>query len=255
MARLNGFAAEEIVDLADARARHSGVEQRVQQSFSRRLDRIIPTIGGALVRSGLTGERPRNDAGDIVRRLQKPACQLTRAIKLRQGNDAFVRGNLKNGIRRSVHDPAAGPLVLGAKPIDDLGPARDGVADDGAARVPCEALQDCGGKAVRKRREGSFEVEASNFPVSSRAVLAGRGRAHGSPRAGRVTAPLNPLEVLDVSEAKPFQTRECETAGRAGEISQRIAARVPVRHGVRRRADSYAVENEDYRPLHAGASE
>jgi len=121
-----------------------------------------------------------------------------------------------------------------------------GGVKDVASRLPIRTFVDHGPrKAIRKRGKGLHQMHAGNFPVSGRAVLARRRRSHASPRPGSIPTPAQSFERFDVAQAKQLQAGKLQPTARARQITQRVAALVPVIACVGGLADPNTVENYD----------
>src|SRR6185503_9466187 len=101
-----------------------------QQGHFRRFDREITPVSGALVLAGRAYERPRDDARGVVGRHQDVTRDFAGAVQLLKAHGLLVSRYLENRIRRRVHDPRAGALVLLAELRDHRGATRGHVADD-----------------------------------------------------------------------------------------------------------------------------
>jgi hypothetical protein len=181
-----------------------------------------------------------------MRWYQHPTRQLARTIELGEWNHFFVRRNLKNRIGRRINDPATSATLLLGEPTDHIGPAANNVTDDAAPGLSRKPVEQISGKSIRVRWERLREMHAGYLPMTGRAVLPRRRRTHTSPGASSVTTPLHAFERLYVPKTKPLQARQLESAARAGEVAQCIAADVTVGGGIRSLADTNAVE-DDYR--------
>ena len=94
--------------------------QEVEQGVAGRGQGVVVPVGGATKRTGLADERPGDDSPDIHRRHEIEG-DLAHPIEILHRDDVFVRRNLKDAVGRRVDDGPAGPDVLRAKAIDDLG--------------------------------------------------------------------------------------------------------------------------------------
>ena len=130
---------EDVADLADADDPAAARDQPVEQRRFGRRDGVVAPVGGALEgRGGLADERPRDDPADI-QRIDQLAHDLAELIKPLEAEMGLVRGDLEDRIGGCVADRLAGPDVLLAEPLDDLGSRRMAVAQD-AGQLPPRAM-------------------------------------------------------------------------------------------------------------------
>ena len=103
---------------------------------------------------GLADERPGDHPAD-VQRIDQLARQLAELVEPLEAEMPFMRGDLDNGIRRRVADRLAGPDMLLAEPVDDLGARGMAVAENAGQRLPRRSSPrvSAGGKARHGLRE------------------------------------------------------------------------------------------------------
>src|SRR6266540_691609 len=174
MPRTDPSTGEEIVDFSDAGAWNARRSESVEKSFIGRLDRVVPPVRRSRIMSRRSFEGARDHPRNVVRRYEHLTRHLAGRVKLGERDDTLVRRDLENRIRRRVNDPRARSLVLLSELLNDRGAARRDVADYAPPGPGRECLQQFAGKALRKSREGLFEMNAGDLPVPGRAVLARR---------------------------------------------------------------------------------
>src|ERR1700751_2129097 len=126
--------------------------------------------------AGRSGERAGDDASHAVRPLQKFTGDFTHFVKVGDGNDFFVGGDLEDAVAGSVNDGFAGADVLFAKLLDDFGAGGRLVADGFAADARLESADDFRRKAVLVHRKSLLEPHPGHFPVAGSGVFAWRVR-------------------------------------------------------------------------------
>ena len=160
----------------------------------RRRHRVIVAIRRARERSRLAHERPRDHAPHFVRTAQNLARRLADLVQLEQRNHFLVRRDLKHAVGRGVDDRRAGPHVLLAQLLDDLGARRRLVAERAAARCASRTRSITSRrKSVREQRKRLLQMNAGHLPMPGGGVLAGRRQRAASESArglgGRQRAP------------------------------------------------------------------
>ena len=153
-----------------------------------------------------------------------------------------MRGHLKHAVGRRVDNRLAGAHVFFAELLDDLGAGSGAVAERAASDARLELLQNLGRKSVRKEREGLGEMDAHHFPMAGGGVFSRRcQRAFSEGRGGPIHR-TNVRQRLQIAQAELRHIRQMQLA-RAGDVAQRIAARVSISSGVRHLAGSYAIQH------------
>ena len=135
--RVNGArdaaARKQIVDLADRDDRDLASREQIEQRFTGRIQRVVVPIRGSPEVERRSGERTRDDAADAKALADETERDFADAVLLVDRDDVFVRRDLEHAVGRRVDDRLAGPHVLGAQALDDLGARGDDVADRLAA--------------------------------------------------------------------------------------------------------------------------
>ena len=123
-------AGEDVGDLSDAEDvalhRHGEVEQRLAR---RRHGDVLAVAGALELAALLADEGPRDDAAD-AKRIAELSADPADLVEPLQPEMLFVRADLKNGIGGGVADRLAGPDVLLAELVDDVGAGGVAVAQN-----------------------------------------------------------------------------------------------------------------------------
>ena len=239
----NAAAQEDVEDLADAVHRDSAIVELIEQHALGRRHGVIVAIGGARETAGRAGERPRDHAAHLVRSAQNLARGLAHLVQFPERDHFLMRGDLEDAVGRRVDDRRAGAHVLLAQFLDDLGAGGGLVAERPAADAAFELAHHLGREAVRVQRERLGEVNADHFPMAGGGVFAGRSQGAVAVSAGGRGGGSDAGERLDVAEAEARKVGQLHAAN-AGDVAQRVAARVAILRGVRHLADADAVEND-----------
>ena len=166
-------------------------------------------------------------------------------MQLRERHHLFVGRDLEDRIGRGVHDPCPGARVLGAELVEHGGAAANHVADARPARAGAELVEQDLRKAVRIGGERRDKVNAGEFPVPGRAVLARRLGLQDAVGRRRMRFAGQPGNGGQVSKARALEVRQVKTAHAARRVRERVRALVAVLVGVGRLADTHAVEHEN----------
>ena len=161
------------------------LDKRVQQRRPGRFERVVVTIGGAREGARHADERPCDDAANTRPARREIERRFADSVLLRDRDHVFMRGDLKHAVGRRIDDRLAGPHVLGAEPVDDLGAGGDHVAQGAAANAPLELGDELRRKPGRKRRKWPVQHDAHHLPVSGDGILAGRHFGHPAVGAAR----------------------------------------------------------------------
>jgi hypothetical protein len=86
------------MNLPDSKNRYASLGKHIQQHGLWRIDGVIVPSRGPREMAGGAGKWTRNDAPNTVRPVEQFPRNLAHAIKLRDLNDLFMRGNLKNAV-------------------------------------------------------------------------------------------------------------------------------------------------------------
>src|ERR1051325_6299078 len=148
----------------------------------------------ALVRAGPSRKWPRDHPAHHMLAHEQLPRDLARAVQLRKGDRVLVRGDLEDRVRRSVHDPLPGALVLLAQLGDDGGPGRRPVPDHAAPGATRELVEQLLRKAVRISEKRPLEDDPADLPVPRGRVLT-LGLGDCNPVSGRRTT--NPGHTTD----------------------------------------------------------
>src|SRR5579862_6861673 len=107
-------AVVDVVNFADAEDGDAAFFEDVEEHGARRFDGVVVTAFGAAEISGLADERAGDYATDAMRTIENAAGDFAHFIKLGNGDDVFVGGNLEDAVARSVDDGKAGAHVFSA---------------------------------------------------------------------------------------------------------------------------------------------
>jgi len=236
-------AVVDVVDFADAEDGDAAVGENVEQHGAGRLDDVVVTALGAAEIAGSAKKRSRDDAADAMRAVEQFASELAHAVKLGDGNDLFVRGDLEYAVAGGVDDGAAGANVLFAKLFDDFGAGGGLIAERLAADGFFESGDEVGGETVGINRKGLVEPDASHFPMAGGGVLPRRASGAFAETAVRGGGGSEVVERCDVGKAETHEVGELQRTG-LGDMAERGAAGVAVVGGVGKRADADGVEDD-----------
>ena len=245
--RRDAAACKQIFNLADCDDRARRRPEPIQQCLAGGRQRKIAAIRRPLEMARSANERAGDDAADAQPFAGQPVGDFARTIELRNRHDFLVRGDLKHAVGRRVHDPVAGLHVLGAELVDDHRARRGLVAEHAAAGLAREIVEEFRRESVWEDRKRAIEHDAHHLPVTRDGILAGRSFGHaadGSRKAGIGALTGGRAERGDAAETKRAQGRQGQRHG-ARDVAERVAAFVAVRRGIRQRADSDAVEDND----------
>jgi hypothetical protein len=231
------------MDLPDGPHRRAAGRQKVEQHAFRGWNRVVVARGAiALKAAGPAQERSRNHAPDLVGAAKDVAGDLAHPVQLLDRNHFLVRGHLEYAVRRRVDDRRAGAHVLLAEPLNDLGAGGRAIAEDPAAYAPLELVQHLAREAVRVQGEGSFQLNTGDLPVSGGRVLARRGGRATPVARQRLGCRSQVRQRADVGDSERAQVGQLQRPA-GGDVTERVAACVAVRGGVRRLTHAEAVEN------------
>ena len=189
-------------------------------------------------------ERTRDDAADLQLARQQLARDLAIAIQLLQRHNRFVRRDLEDAVRRGIDDQLAGLDVRLAQLVEDRRAGGGLVAQRAAADGLFKLLDEILREAVRERRERLRKLNARDFPMAGRGVLAGGNLAQLAEAALRRIHPAGEARAVDVRQPQLHQMRQFRMAG-IDDMAERIRALVAVIRSVRQFADAHAVQNDD----------
>lgn len=121
----------------------------------------------------IANERTRNHAADFQLALEHFARDFAVTVQIIQRHDGFVCRNLEHAVRRRIDDELAGLEMFLAQLIQNRRAGRRLVADGAASDCLFVFLDEILREAVRERRERMLQLNARDFPVSGRRILAG----------------------------------------------------------------------------------
>ena len=137
------------------------------------------------------------------------AGDLADLIKTIDGNDLLVGRDLKNGIGRRVDDRLAGPDVLFAELLDDLGAARGMIAENaGHRRLRNKFIDNAWRKTVWKGRKRLLQNDPGHLPVAGGRVLAVRLERAFSKAADGFADSRDAGERTNIPESQPLKIRQ-----------------------------------------------
>ena len=165
------------------------------------------------------------------------------AALFRHQPDVFVGGNLEDTVAGGVDDGLAGADMFFAKFLDDFGAGGGFVAEGLAADLFFEFGDEFAREAVRVDRESLGEPDAGHFPVAGGGVFARRRQGAFSESRDRPIHGTYVRQRFEISQAQLRHVRQVQLAGRS-DVSQGVAARVPISGGVRHLAGSYTVQHD-----------
>jgi hypothetical protein len=208
------------------------------------LEREVVTVRGAPVGARHAVERPRDHATDRVRPCQLAPGDPARLVQLLQRHGLLVRRDLEDRVGRRVDDPVAGPLVLLAEALDDLGARGRDVADHSPSGRLRERADHVVREAVRIGRHRRLGDDGHQLPVARRRVLARRVLAQPAGDRGRVLARRAAAQRQHVAEPERLQVWQVETPDGVGDVLQRARPGVAVGRGVGQLTRADGIEHD-----------
>ena len=100
----NTFFIKYVGDFSDCYNIFADTRNRIKQRGRRRVYRKIMTVCGSCKRTGFAYKRAGDNSSDAVFSCQNLSCDTTVFIKFFGRHKIFVRGYLKNAVRRRVYD-------------------------------------------------------------------------------------------------------------------------------------------------------
>ena len=171
---LHSAAIINVVNLADAEDLHTFFGKHVHQHRSRRIDRVIMSSRSARETSRRSRKRPCNYPSHAMWPVQKFPCDFAHAIKLRDRNHIFMRGNLKNAVAGRVHNRLARVHMLFTQLLDNLRSRRRLVADRLSPDPFLEGFNHITRESMFVHRESLIEPHSRHFPVAGCRVFSWR---------------------------------------------------------------------------------
>jgi len=241
----HAFSGVDVADFADGQAVEARLLQPVHHRRRRRFQRIVAAVGRALKRSGLSDVRPRYDASDAMRRVQRhPSRRFAGGVQLLQRDHVFVRGDLKHAVGGRVDDPRPRAHLPFAQFGDNLRAGRRFVADDRAAGRRFEGADQFRGETVRIRLKRGVDAQAHQFPMSGHRVFSGRYLRHLAVAGARIRHRGYARERRDKAEPELGHMGQRKPLHAAGDMAERVGAAVAERVRVGKLADADAVEHD-----------
>src|SRR6266571_6146540 len=241
-------AVVDVVDFSDAEDGYTSILQHIEQHRTGRIYRIVVPARCSRVCAARPIERSRNYAAHAVRTVEQFPRDFAHPVELGDGNDVFVRGDLKHAVTRCIDNWKAGAHMLIAELFDDFGTRGRLVPKRLAANLPLKFRDDLARKTVRINGKRAVEPYASHLPMSrrgvfSRRVCRGLAESSSGPRGRREMR-----ERFDVRKPKPNQIRKSERP-RFGDMPERVAAGVAIIGRIGQRTDADTVQHSPNHPL------
>src|SRR2546425_7051425 len=118
---LDATAVVDVVNFSNAEDGHTSILQDVEQHRTWRIYGIVVPARRARVCPARPIERPRNYAPHAMRTVEQFPRDFAHPVELGDGNDVFVRGDLKHAVARRIDDWKARAHGLIAELFDDFG--------------------------------------------------------------------------------------------------------------------------------------
>jgi len=236
-------AVVDVVDFADAEDGDALFGEDVEKHGFGRVDGVVVASRSTCEVAGSAVERAGDDATNAVGALQKFAGNFAHFVKVGDGDDTFMRGDLEDAVAGGVDDRLAGADVLFAKFLDDFGAGGGLVTNGVAADAFFKLSDDVGRKAVFVDGKSLIEPYAGHFPVAGSGVFAGGASGSFAEGAERFGFWSEMGERGDVGKTELDEMRQVERAG-FGDVTESGPADVIVVGGVRQGADADAVQDD-----------
>src|SRR3990172_8109069 len=126
--------------------------------------------------------------------------------------------NLKDTVGRGVDDGLAGPNMLLAQLLDDLGAGRWKVTEDLPADGLAEGLDDLGRKTAGVGGEGFTDPHSHHLPVAGRGVFSLRALGHLSEGALRMSRPSQSGYLIHHPQSQLRKIRKLKSSNRTSHV-------------------------------------
>ena len=193
-------ARKNIVDLAHGNGIQSCFLYRIQEGFSRRLQREIVPVGSTLIAAALPYKGAGDHPANTVPALQDlPGCAAI-CVQLLRRNHILMGGDLKHRIRRGIHDQVSGTDMLIAVLLNNRCPGPGGICQHAPAGCLTERLQHFLRETIGIGRQRIRRNQTGDLPVADGGVLThGRFRQTGIGTGGCIGLPqeVQPRNVAD----------------------------------------------------------
>ena len=188
-------------------------------------------------------ERSCDNAPDGIISLQNIPRDFAVFVKLFDGNDVFVCGNLKNAVGGRVNYERARFHMLLAVIFYNFRSRIRFVAKGFSARAPFEFFYNLVGETVGENRERFFGNYPRNLPMPYRRVLPCRLFDKPRIRAERLFLPFAEINSVDIEKPEFFHVRDIKFS-RIETRFKRVAPLVAERRRVGRITRTETVQND-----------
>jgi len=239
---------EDIVDLADAVDSQASLCRTVQQRWPMGLHGEVPPVLGPLEAPRLPHERPGDDPPHRVLPHQEPTSDAAPLVEPVHRRHVAVRGHLEDAVSRCVDDRAAGPKMLLAESLDDLGARSGHVTENSAPYRRLESPYERCRESVGVGGEGCLNHEPHQLPVPRGGVLPRGPLTETPPKALRLVRGRDPEDIGDIAQAKRAQVGQRQAPDGAGRVPEGVRALIAIGMGVRQSAAAHSVQDDDNGP-------
>src|SRR5207249_908476 len=237
-----------VMNFTDSENAHLSLRENVHQHRLRRIHGIIVPPRSPHKISRRSDERPRDHAPHTMRPIQQFPSNFAYAVKLRDWDDFFMRGDLKHTVARGIHDRLARSNVLFAQFLDDLRAGSGLVSNGSSANLLFKLLDQFLRESIFVNRERLLEPHARHFPVSCRRVFPGRARRALAERSNWRCGWRLMLQRRDVRQSEPHMIRDFLQT-RFRDVAECVPADVAIFRRIRKLANSNAIQNDPENPF------
>src|SRR6266705_1201027 len=231
-----------VMNLADSKHSHFAFRQDIREHWFRRVHRIVMPARSAHKVAWRSRERPRDHSPDAMRPVQQFPRDFAHTVKFGDGNNVFVRGNLKYAVARGVHDRFSRSYVFFAQLLDDFRSRCRLVSNRFPADQFFKLFDQIFGKSVLVNRKRLLQPRSRHFPVSGRRIFSWRARRSFPVCSQRRRGRGHVSQRRDIRESQAHEIRYIQRP-RLRDMPKRGPSGVAVIGCIREFADSHAVQN------------
>ena len=199
--------------------------------------------------TGYTRTPNRHDYSHSMPALEDLSCFVAGIVKLLQGNELLVGGNLEHGVCRGVDNPLSGFSLLLTVVLDDLGAGIGLVAENAPAGGFFEGIQHLLGEALGIGGQRLRRDDTGDLPVADGGILAHGGLPAFAVGSGDRLGPFKAGDSVDISKACRDHVGDVQLFG-GGTGGQSVDVEITELFGIGQLAHAEGVQYDEKYTLH-----